>query len=173
LDIQGLAGLGVPETGEYAIYTWLGDAAGNVDPSTAVSTTLRLDALPPLSVAHAPARTDTAPIQVTWVATDAHSGLESVSLWVKKGDSGTWMDTGLTDQIAAVAPGPTAQGFFLFQPTGKSSYYFGVQARDRAGNAEEQPAGNGDVGTECETWQRLYLPVLWKAGPSTSSEFRP
>ena len=112
-DIQGLAHLTAEDSGEHAAYVWLGDAAGNVDPSTAVSTTLRLDAVPPLSLASAPESTETAPIRVTWVATDTHSGLESVALWVKKGDPGTWIATGQTSHVTGTVPGSATLGSFL------------------------------------------------------------
>jgi sugar lactone lactonase YvrE len=172
-DIQGLADVTTAlDSGEHAAYVWLGDTAGNVDPSTAVGTTLRLDAVPPLSLASAPDNTETAPIRVTWIATDTHSGLGSVTLWVKKGDTGSWTDTGQTRQVVDPIAGTAAQGSFLFQPTGKSTYYFGVQARDQVGNAEAQPSGNGEAKTECETWQRVYLPLLWKATPTTLPEVR-
>jgi hypothetical protein len=171
VGIQSLTEVALPDSGEYSAYVWLGDAAGNVDPATAVSTTLRLDTVPPWSVASAPESTDTAPIRVTWVATDTHSGLESVALWVKKGDAGIWMDSGLTRQIGDSASGMSFQGCFLYQPSGQSTYYFAVQAVDQANNTEIQPTSSGVVQTECETWQRVYLPLLWKTSPSTPTEY--
>jgi hypothetical protein len=165
-DIKSLANVTVPDSGEHSAYVWLGDAAGNVDPATATGAILRLDAVPPLSRAGAPASTQTAPIQVTWVATDTHSGLESVALWVKKGEEGTWEDSGQIRQIDSEVPSGTGiQGSFLFQPSGQSTYYFAARAVDRVGNTEAEPTGNGDVKTLCKTWQRTYLPLLWKDSP--------
>lgn len=165
VDIQGLTDVTVPNSGKHSAYVWLGDAAGNVDPATAISTTLRLDTVPPVSLANSPASTKTAPIRVTWVATDTQSGLESVALWVKKGDEGTWMDSGQAHQIGAAVSGAASQGSFLFRPTGPGAYYFGMRAVDQAGNTEAEPAGDGDTKTDCETWQRAYLPLRWKSSP--------
>ncbi len=166
VDIQGLSNVTVPDSGEHRAYVWLGDAAGNVDPATAISTTLRLDTIPPASLTNAPASTKIAPIRVTWVATDTLSGMESVALWVRKGDEGTWMDSGQAHQIGGAAvPGTASQGVFLFQPTGPAAYYFGTRAVDQAGNTEAEPTGDGDTKTDCQTWQRAYLPLLWKNSP--------
>jgi hypothetical protein len=92
---------------------------------------------------------------VTWVATDTHSGLETVSLWVKAGDESLWTASGLS----SAADG---SGFFLYQPGGEGIYYFATRATDQAGNAEAEPTGEGDARTVCQTWQRVYLPLLWK-----------
>jgi hypothetical protein len=160
----------VSTSGEHPVYVWLADAArsgtapgigttgGNADPTTAVSTTLRHDALAPVSVAVAPTTTHLAPIQVSWVATDTHSGVGQQALWVKAGEEGTWAESGLTAQA-------DTPGFFLYPPAGQGTYYFATVAVDRAGNAEAEPTGEGDARTFCETWQRAYLPVVWKYGP--------
>jgi sugar lactone lactonase YvrE len=166
VGIQSLDGVTVPDNGEHTAFVWLADAAGNVDLATAISTTLRLDTAPPASVATAPTSTQTAPIQVTWVATDTHSGLASVALWVKKGDGGAWVDSGLSSP-AGLGPVPEAakRGFFLYQPTGQDVYYFATRAIDRAGNSEAEPTGDGEARTDCWTWQWVYLPLLWRDSP--------
>jgi sugar lactone lactonase YvrE len=157
-DIETFTGVTVTDSGQYPAYLWLADAAGNVDPATAVSTTLRLDTLPPVSAASAPETTHVAPIRVTWVATDTHSGVETVALWVKIGDGGTWTDSGLSARAGGM-------DFFLYEPAGEGLYYFATLALDQAGNAEAEPTGDGDARTRCQTWQRVYLPLMWKAGP--------
>jgi len=144
--------------GAHPAYLWLVDAAGNADPGAAASATLRYDALAPLSVAIAPTTTGTAPIRVTWVATDTHSGVERIGLWAQVGDTGTWADTGLSSPVG----GP---GFFLYHPAGRGLYRFATVAVDRAGNVEAEPAGAGDVQTLCRTWQWVYLPLTWKEEP--------
>jgi sugar lactone lactonase YvrE len=168
--INMLTDVTVSTSGEHPVYVWLADAArsgiapgsadtgGNADPATAVSTTLRHDALAPVSVAIAPTTTQLAPIQVSWVATDTHSGVDSLALWVKASEEGTWAESGLTAQ----ADGP---GFFLYPPAGQGTYYFATVAVDQAGNAEAEPTGGGEARTFCETWQRAYLPLVWKYGP--------
>jgi hypothetical protein len=111
-----------------------------------------------MSTASSPTTTLVAPIYVTWLATDSHSGVERVSLWVRFGDSGAWADSGMSSP----ADGPA---FFLYPPAGEGTYYFATRAVDRAGNAEAGPTGDGDTHTVCQTWQRAYLPLLWKAAP--------
>jgi sugar lactone lactonase YvrE len=165
-QIEVLADVSVPGSGEHTVFAWLADAVGNVDPATAISATLRLDSEMPTSVASAPASTKVAPIQVTWVATDTHSGLAAVALWVKRGREGTWLDTGL---LSVVNPGSrpvtAGQGFFHYQPSGQATYFFATRAMDRAGNSEAEPEGEGDAQTECQTWQWVYLPLLLKGSP--------
>jgi sugar lactone lactonase YvrE len=156
--ITALEGLHVGDHGEHPAYVWLIDALGNADPASAGSVALRYDALPPESVAQAPPLAQVAPIRVTWVATDTHSGVASVSLWFKSGEDGSWADSGLSSP----AEGPP---FFLFQPMGEGLYAFATVATDRAGNEEAEPTGDGDAQTLCKTWQRAYLPLVWKASP--------
>jgi len=158
LGLDRLTGVTVNGDGAHPLSLWLVDAAGNADPGTAVSVTLRHDALAPLSVAAAPTATRTAPIRVTWTATDAHSGVERVSLWVRAGDAASWADTGLS----SAGDGP---GFFLYYPAGEGLYRFATVAVDRAGNSEGAPAGEGDARTLCQTWQWVYLPLAWKEEP--------
>lgn len=157
-SIDSLDRVAVPDSGQYAAYVWLVDETGNTDPATAAKVTLHLDAVPPTSSASVPPTTDIAPIRVTWVASDTHSGVESVALWVKVDEGGTWTESGLWSR----ADGP---GFFLYQPSGEGTYFFATRAVDRAGNAEVEPSGEGDAQTYCETWQRAYLPLLWKDSP--------
>lgn len=163
-DIGTLGGISLGESlraaggGERAAYLWLADAAGNVDPATAVSTNLRYDVVPPVSTASSPITTLVAPIRVSWLTTDNHSGVERVSLWVRMGGSSGWADSGLSSPAEGA-------GFFLYQPAGEGTYYFATRATDQAGNAEGEPAGDGDAQTVCQTWQRAYLPLRWKPGP--------
>jgi sugar lactone lactonase YvrE len=157
-DIQALTGISMPDSGQFPVWIWLADAAGNVDPSTASGATVRHDAVAPASVASAPSTARTAPIRVTWVATDTLSGVDTVALWVRNGEGGTWRHSGLE------MPGAVA-GFFLFEPEGEGRYAFATQATDRAANSEAQPSGEGDAQTLCQTWQRVYLPLLWREGP--------
>jgi hypothetical protein len=156
-NVQQFTDVTVPDNGRHTVHVWLADAAGNVDPASAVSATLQYDALPPVSVAGAPATAYTAPIRVTWVATDTHSGVDRVALWVKKEENSLWQDTGLSSPV-------TGPDFFLYEPAGPGTYSFATVATDHATNRELEPVGDGDVQTSCQTWQRLYLPVLWRNG---------
>jgi hypothetical protein len=147
-----------PDSGQNDAFVWLIDAAGNADPATAVKATLHHDAVPPASSASAPATTGIAPIRVMWVASDTVSGVESVALWVKVGEGGTWTESGLWSRA-------DGQGLFLYPPAGEGTYSFATRAVDRAGNAEAEPGGEGDAQSYCETWQRAYLPLVWKDSP--------
>jgi hypothetical protein len=119
-----------------------------------------------MSVASVQTTTRVAPISVTWTATDSLSGFDSVALWVKAGEEGTWMDSGLRYRAGGeLAVERASDGLFLYPPEGKGTYYFATLAVDRAGNAEPVPTGDGDAHTYCETWQRAYLPLVWKAAP--------
>jgi sugar lactone lactonase YvrE len=165
VGIQSLVDVTVPEGGEHTVFIWLEDAAGNTEPATAISHTLRYDAIPPVSTAQVPAVAQTAPIRVTWVASDTHSVVEKVSLWVKIGNEGAWSDSGLSFQPeGGIASSGTSQGFFLYQPSGQGTYFFAARASDQAGNAEAEPSGDGEAQTDCQTWQQVYVPVLLRDG---------
>jgi hypothetical protein len=113
----------VTRNGEQSLYLWLGDVVGNSDPSTAISVTLRYDGLAPESTASVPNSTDRAPIRVGWVASDAHSGLDAVQLWVKVGEEGAWIDTGAAFRIRdGSSVLDERNGFFLHEPQGEGTY---------------------------------------------------
>jgi sugar lactone lactonase YvrE len=158
--ITQVIGIAVPGSGRFPVYVWLEDGSGNVDRSTAASTMLDHDAEPPKSVTSVPTTTHVAPISVAWTATDAHSGVDSVALWVKAGEDGSWVDSGLTDRAEG-----GGEGLFLYPPAGEGTYYFATVAVDRVGHAEPAPTAEGGSSTYCETWQRAYLPLVWKTTP--------
>jgi sugar lactone lactonase YvrE len=165
-EITRVTGIALPGQGAFDVYLWLEDGIGNADPRTAVSTTLHYDAQPPMTVTNVPTHTRVAPIFVAWTATDSGSGVDSVSLWVRAGENGSFVDSG---QRYRSGGEPTVEGasdgVFLYTPPGEGTYYFATRAVDRAGNAEPVPIGDGDAHTYCETWQRAYLPLVWKAFP--------
>jgi hypothetical protein len=128
------------------------DVAGNTE---AIQTaTVRIDWMPPASVADAPVSADRGLITVTWVATDTLSGVASVTLWYKFGVDGAWRDSGLLPQSGS-------SGVFYFPPHGAGTYCFATQATDWAGNAEDRLAGEGDICCESEGGLfDVYLPVV-------------
>jgi hypothetical protein len=162
--IDVLTDLSVPEDGRHLAFVWLVDAADNTDPGTARSIPLFRDMLAPESVASTPPQVEAAPIPVRWAASDQHSGVDSVALWAKAGDSGAW-------KLVDSAPGGSGAGLFLYQPEGEGMYYFATVVTDQAGNAETLPTGTGDTQTMCTTWQRVYLPAVLKQtlSPATDS----
>jgi len=128
------------------------DVAGNIEAmQTAI---VRIDWMPPASVADAPVSADKGLITVTWVATDTFSGVASVTLWYKFGVDGAWTDSGLL-------PKSGSGGAFYFPPHGAGRYCFATQAADWAGNAEDKPTGEGDMCCESEGGMfDVYLPVV-------------
>jgi hypothetical protein len=121
--------------GSYSFYTVATDKAGNAEaaPSGADATTL-VDATAPSSSASAPAIAVSAPITVSYTASDGGSGLASVELYVKKpGDSDY-------SKVASDSS-PSASGSFSYTPDGgNGSYSFYTRASDRAGNTEAAPS---------------------------------
>ena len=104
------------------------------------------DTTPPVpGTATAPAVSNQSPITVAYTDTgDAGSGLKEVRLWVKKGTSGTWQDTGM----AVTAP----SGSFAYAAmSGDDVYYFAMRAQDNAGNFSAMPSGAGSATTKFDT----------------------
>jgi len=77
-------------------------------------------------------------LSLTWNAADMLSGVASVELWYKKGNSSTWAGTGLPAQSGE-------SGTFDYEADTEGLYFFATVATDNAGNAEFQPSGNGDI----------------------------
>lgn len=93
----------------------------------------------------APAFGGAAPIVVNYSgAMDAGSGLKSVELWVKKGATGTWQDSGLRSTGAS--------GSFSYTGmSGDDTYYFATLAEDNVGNRSAAPFGSGTGHTVVDT----------------------
>lgn len=89
----------------------------------------------------APATADSKPISVTYTgASDSGSGLKAVTLWYKKGATGTWTSTGQSS--------PEPDGTFDFaQVTGNATYFFATRAEDMLGNLSPLPSGDGTAAT--------------------------
>ena len=102
------------------------------------------DVTPPASEATAPAYGN-GELTIGWTASDDDSGVASVTLWYKKGDDGTWADTG-------TSTGSVTSGVFIYTPTDEDgTYHFATRATDQAGNTEAEPTGDGDAGTVFDT----------------------
>ena len=137
----------VPDDGDgtYAFYTIATDNAGNVEaaPGTADDAT-EYDTALPASFCASPALTNSAEIVVTYEASDALSGIGSVTLWGKYEQAGTWTNTGVSSSDAT--------GQFTYSVTqGDGVYYFATVAGDNAGNTEAGPSGDGDTSTMVDT----------------------
>ncbi len=119
--------------GVYGFATRARDRAGNSEalPGDADSETL-VDTVPPASTCSCPSESRTFPVGVTYTASDASSGLASVSLWYQF-DESEWLDTGLSSS--------SLSGAFDFTPADEQEgvYGFVTKARDAAGNDEALP----------------------------------
>ncbi len=82
------------------------------------------------------------PIEVPYsdASDSGGSGLKKVELWYKKGSSGTWLNSNLTQTGAT--------GSFNFTGgTTADTYYFDLVAEDNAGNRSSVASGTGDGST--------------------------
>ncbi len=115
------------------------DAAGNMS-ETSITVEYRTDLTPPVSYVISAPEYTSAPMSLTWEASDGEggSGVASATLWYKKENDGTWTDTGQTS--------PGESGTFTFTPAdGEGSYYFATRSTDNDNNQEDEPTGDGDV----------------------------
>lgn len=127
-DRRSLGDITVPAAGSYSLQVWLRDEAGNEDPSSAVTVSLRFDDVDPsVSFVDAPdgqLRADVA---------DAHSGAASGSLFYRRLDSPDW-----SELPTKLVPGDAAGSGHLVAPLpelGYGTYVFRADAADAAGNA--------------------------------------
>ncbi len=94
-----------------------------------------VDTSPPTSSASSPEYASTLSFPVTWSGSDAGIGLESFDVQVRDGQAGSW-----TDWLVGT-PATSAS----FHGELGHTYYFRCRARDRLGNLEPYPAGDGDT----------------------------
>lgn len=132
----------VTQEGQSTVHVRAIDRAGN---STNADVVSRIDRTAPVAgVASCDAYVGSAPVRVAYSgAGDLLSGLAEVSLWYKKGQSGIWTDSGLSASAAS--------GSFSFVPAGDDTYYFGLVAKDNAGNSSPSASGDGDCSVVYDT----------------------
>ncbi|MDX9953367.1 MAG: hypothetical protein RBT75_04695, partial [Anaerolineae bacterium] len=144
--------------GTYYFATVATDMAGNVEatPISSGDTWIVYDTAAPNSSASSSAYANGA-IAVSWIASDATSGLATVQLWVKFGSGGTWFSTSLSQSGTS--------GTFDYTPaSGNGTYYFATVATDHAGNVEASPTGAGDSNTVYDNTKptsHVQVPTLW------------
>jgi hypothetical protein len=115
------------------------DCVGNIEsyPSGNGDTYTIVDASPPSSSASSPLNASTPQFVVTWSGSDSGSGLSSYDVQYRDGSSGVWTDLIIN----------TTQTSLVFSGQLGHTYYFQTRARDRLGNVEAYPGGNGDTTT--------------------------
>jgi hypothetical protein len=89
------------------------------------------------------AATNTSPIAVSYSTTDTESGVKQITLWAKKGSSGTWASTSQTST--------SASGSFNYTVSSEDTYYFGIVAEDNSSNKTADPSGAGSTHTVYDT----------------------
>ncbi len=128
-----------PAEGTYYLATQAEDNAGNLtaapsSTSGCASTIVDLTA-PVAGALQAPVASKAGPIAVAYTgASDAGSGVLEVRLWVKKGKTGAWANTGLKSTPSS------GSGSFSYSDVGQEGpYYFYAQAVDKAGQKSPDP----------------------------------
>ena len=119
-------------------YYWHMRAWREEQPSTWVSRSFTVDTAPPTSsVTPLSPTMESTYFIVRWSGSDALSGLANYDVQVRDGDVGAW-----TDWLTS-----TTAGEAWFLGAMDHTYYFQSRARDRAGNPESYPGGDGDTHT--------------------------
>ena len=122
----------------FDLQAWDNDGNASAEPGGNGDTSTIIDAQPPsIQSITVPSIATSLPIVISYInAVDTGiSGLDYVELWYKKGDSGEWLDSGLTRSNASDS--------FDFNLADESAeYYFDLIAVDKAGNRsiEEEEA---------------------------------
>ncbi|MDA0168430.1 hypothetical protein OJ998_04965 [Solirubrobacter taibaiensis] len=136
-NIERIDGVEVPAAGDWKVWLFLRDAAGNVDASTIGQVPrLRYDPTPP-SVSFLPVTPDD-PTRIRVAAADATSGLATQSLEIRREGTDAWVPVPVT---------PDAQGFSAALDDGnlpEGTYHLRARVTDAAGNeksAETAPDG--------------------------------
>jgi hypothetical protein len=123
-----IAGLRVPGDGDWPVYVWLEDEAGNANPGHVATAQLRLDTTAP-SLAFANERDTHNPAEVRVATADAHSGVAAGEISIRRRGIAEWLVLETrregTDLVAAVPDDRLERG----------TYELRASARDGVGNA--------------------------------------
>jgi hypothetical protein len=125
-DIAGLSGLAVPRAGAWRLRLWLRDAAGNTDPSSAVTSALRFDDTPPTVVFLEQTQED--PTLLRLNASDTVSGVDRAEIEVRREGEDAWRPL----PVERTPEGFSARADDELLPRGL--YELRARVVDRAGN---------------------------------------
>lgn len=126
-DVQQLPILAVPGPGDYRLYVWLEDAAGNQrEENAAVSAPLRFDPEPPDLTFEPPDPAD--PLRVVVTAVDRHSGLARGEIEMRAAGTTTWHG------LVTERHGSTLVAQVDDEQFRNGNYEFRAHAVDEAGN---------------------------------------
>jgi hypothetical protein len=126
-DIHELPDLSLPSPGEFLLYVWLEDAAGNArEESAAITAALRFDPEPP-QLAFEPTNPGD-PLRVVVNAVDRHSGVAHGEIEMRAGGTTTWHG------LATEREGSLLVAHVDDESFRKGEYEFRAHAIDQAGN---------------------------------------
>ena len=125
--ISRLDGLQVPGDGDWPIYVWLVDEAGNADIGTLTSAKLRLDSAPP-SLAFANERSADNPAEVRVSTSDAHSGVAGGVVEIRRRGFADWR------QLETRREGTDLIAFVPDHELERGTYELQASATDAVGN---------------------------------------
>jgi uncharacterized protein YjiK len=135
--------------GSKTVYVQVRDHLDQV--SSVYSDSITLDTTPPSSNATSPASTIHDPLVVSWSGTDNLSGIATYDVQYRVSGSDSWSSwlSEVSESSAVFEPASPGQ-----------TYYFQVRARDKAGNLEAYPGGDGDTSTFVQKVFLFYLPFV-------------
>jgi hypothetical protein len=120
--------------GSYGFYTVATDKAGNAGTTSTVQSTTVVDRVAPTSSGAAPADSTSAPVRVSYSASDGGSGLATVDLYAKAPGQSAFA------KVKTTATPGAAGSFSYTAGAADGSYAFYTVATDKAGNAETTSA---------------------------------
>jgi len=116
--------------------------------------TITLDQTFPTAQASCSSETDEMSFAVNWTGNDSTSGIATYDVQYRVGIGGAWTPWLAGTTMASATFGP---GSPVTVHKGET-YYFRARARDRAGNAGQYAAGNGDC--SCVKSPPTYIPLV-------------
>jgi hypothetical protein len=126
-EVHELPGLLAPAPGDYRLFVWLEDAAGNQREATAaVAVPVRFDPEPPELAFLAPDPAD--PLRVVVHGSDRHSGIAQGAIEMRQSGTDTWHG------LPTTLEGSHLVAYVDDERFRRGAYEFRAHAQDRAGN---------------------------------------